>query len=173
MWMNEAAVRYMDDNNGGWPLPSVSGIITEWWGPWQTGEHRPCMWNSSQALPCGNAGLVCGQVFITFPASYVKSDFLTVSELVFWCFFKCIAEVLGLGIEDLSISGSQCAAKRWACLRDQVIFRILDVTLCLWPPQGKVGRRHDNAEMTLNPLRSLNEKNIVITCKWLWIHSDP
>ena len=131
--MNEAAVRYTDDNT--WRLTfalSVRDNNREWWGPWQTGEHRPCLWNSSQALPCGNAGPVCGQVFITFPASYVKSDFLTVSEFVFLVFFfKCIAEVLGLGIEDLSISGSLWAAKRWACLRDQVIFRILDVTLCL------------------------------------------
>lgn len=46
-----------------------------------------------------------------FPASYVKSDFLTVSKLVFFFFFKCMAEVLGLGIEDLSISGSLWAAK--------------------------------------------------------------
>ena len=54
---------------------------------------------------------MCGQVFINFPASYVKSDFLTVSKLVFFFFFKCMAEVLGLGIEDLSISGSLWAAK--------------------------------------------------------------
>lgn len=47
----------------------------------------------------------------------MKSDFLTVSELVFWgffffWFFFCMySEVLGLGTEDLSISGSLWAAK--------------------------------------------------------------
>ena len=44
----------------------------------------------------------------------MKSDFVTVSELVFGGFFGfcvCVAEVLALGTEDLSISGSLWAAK--------------------------------------------------------------
>lgn len=71
----------------------------------------------------------------------MKSDFLNVGNLSKLVFFKCGADVLESGVEDVSVADLLWAAEEGTCLGGRVTFRVLDVvTLCLWPPRGKLCR---------------------------------